>query len=303
MQDDAGTVVQYRPRTGSPRKLYVQTQNKEMFIGNAIFRGFYLPDNQHPGMILLDLETEEWYELMKIYQEEEDFRFDRVHPHFVSVDEMYEVNYLEDAGTRYQHDSVVRRGAALYARNPHHLRDIRTDAETELLEVLHLSDHNPSHGTPRFTTWEILEREIRALKEMWLSHWTFFHVIVDTDFNGPMTVENTRLEDHHAAEIYRIALVVDQADRLNTLLLKTSGYIYLSDMKKLEHEDLIRLSWWTLETMELFHRPRGRGSRPNRVPFSGMTPIRDVSFAQPGKFKKTDFLNRVALNLYGVRQI
>jgi hypothetical protein len=152
-------------------------------------------------------------------------------------------------------------GEKVYAR-PDRIVTLRRSAEIELLEVLTLSDHNPTNGNPRFTSWEVLEREIRSLHRLWISHWSFFHPAVRTE--GPaelMTLEgSSKLEIHHAAEMYRLAIVVDQAERLRALVLLTSSHLR-STMEELSFENTIRLSWWVIERMSWRHRPGGRGTQ------------------------------------------
>ena len=138
----------------------------------------------------------------------------------------------------FQYDRVIQMGATLFREDyPGYLLETQAAAEIELPETLHLSDHNPMHGLPRFTTWEILDREIRSLWSLWLTHWSFFDEVVERDFNGPLTVKDTRLVNHHASEMFRIGLVVDQAQRLKALLLQTMEDIFLEDPAKLEFGD------------------------------------------------------------------
>jgi hypothetical protein len=54
----------------------------DMTIEDREFSGYYVPDRQHPGMTLLDLDSEEWYAKMCTHQKQDDIRFDRVVQHF-----------------------------------------------------------------------------------------------------------------------------------------------------------------------------------------------------------------------------
>jgi hypothetical protein len=103
----------------------------KMIIDDRAFSAYYVHDRQHPGMVLLDLDTEEWYTMMRMHQKEGDIQFDRVHQHFIPWSGFPIHRHPDCSGARYQYTSVMSVGAKVYAR-PERIETLRRSAEIEL---------------------------------------------------------------------------------------------------------------------------------------------------------------------------